>query len=198
VGTSRGQPPALIRTWKRPIHSHPALPDTTTHQTFRASPFRPRSGTCPPSALLPGDTGKHGGPRGGRNRGGQAAQTTTTRTGSREGAPPSRGPRQRPRRPGQGRPGRAAGRGGWGARNPGRKERVASALVVRRSNELAEPPRGGQTSCRAEGARGRNIRRSAWLSAHDTAAFGDDILFPGDFLQELTLGGRLEDCRLSL
>jgi hypothetical protein len=38
--------------------------------------------------------------------------------------------------------------------------------------------------------------RSAWLPAHNATAFGDDILFPDDFRQELTLGGRLKDCRL--
>jgi len=40
--------------------------------------------------------------------------------------------------------------------------------------------------------------RSAWLRAHNATAFGGDILFPGDFRQELTPRGRLEDCRLSL
>jgi hypothetical protein len=35
---------ALSRCRDGPIHSHPALPGMTTHQPFRASPFRPRVG----------------------------------------------------------------------------------------------------------------------------------------------------------
>ena len=53
------------------VDSHPAPPRYPTHPGSRASPFRPRGGSCPPSATPGGNTGKHrGGETTGRGDGG--------------------------------------------------------------------------------------------------------------------------------